>query len=141
MFERYGRRTWLWTLPLLLIAAADLATGYLGGDRRIDVVLLAASAMSFYSSFSLRRLARRFGQPERQTPATPWAWMRGILSILVMLAAGTGLGYLIGGLVVAVVLPTATAAVMLFSTGPGLQLRRRRRRDELERGRLFPNRD
>jgi cytochrome bd-type quinol oxidase subunit 2 len=141
MFERYGRRAWLWTLPLVVIAVVDLATGYLGAGRRIDLALLGASAMSFYSSFSIRRLGRRFRQPEMPTRATRWAWMRGILSILVTLAAGAGIGYLIGGLVVAVVLPAATAAVMLFSIGLGLRLRRRRKRDELERARLFSNQD
>jgi hypothetical protein len=141
MFERYGRRAWLWTLPLVVIAVVDLATDYLGVGRRIDVALLAVSAMGFYSSFSIRRLGRRFRQPETPTRATPWVWMRGILSILVTLAAGAGLGYLIGGLVVAVVLPAATAAVMLFSIGLGFRLRSRRRREELERSRLFSNRD
>jgi drug/metabolite transporter (DMT)-like permease len=124
MFERYGRRAWLGAVPLALIAVVDLATGDLTGDRRVDVALLAATAMVGYSTLSLRRLARRFREPEKPQRATAWMWIRGSVSLVAVFAATAGLGYLIGGTVAAIVLPSASLVLMLISVGIGLRRRR-----------------
>lgn len=110
--ERYGRHIWLGIIPLALIAAVDLATGALTGDRRIDVALLAAAAMSVYSLVSQRRLARRLRDPDWPPRATPWMWVRGTASIAFSLAFCAGIGYLVGGVVAATLF--VSGLVLLF---------------------------
>jgi hypothetical protein len=137
MFERYGRWAWLGAIPLILIGSADLATGDLTGDRRADVATLAGGAMILYSSFSLRRLARRFREPMQPTRASARMVARGIASLVFALALSFGLGYLVGGLVFAVVLVAGSVVLMLFSVWLGLRKRRVRERAAAEARELF----
>jgi hypothetical protein len=63
-FDRYSRHVLLVIVPIAVIAALDLATGWLTGDRLIDVALLGAVALALWGAYSLRRLARRFRAEE-----------------------------------------------------------------------------
>jgi hypothetical protein len=133
-FDRYARHAVLGAIPIALIAVFDLATGSLTGDSRIDIALLGAAAMSFWSAFSLSRLGRRFRRgalPQR----TGWMfWARSVAPIAASLGFSAGLGYLIGGWTLAVVLPSVTTALMGVAVGLGL----RRRRTHAEQGRTQP---
>ena len=64
--------------PIGVIAVIDLATASLTGDHNIDYGLLAITAMSLYSVFSLRRLAGRFRRNDFPQRATPMLWLKSI---------------------------------------------------------------
>ena len=125
--ERIGRRSAIGLIPLALVALADLVSGALIDEPRIDAVILAACALSAYSAFSTRRLARRLrDQPaaERPTPAT---WLRVAASLLAALAFTAGAGYVVGGATGALVLTAGTLALSGLGVGLGIARGRRRR--------------
>ncbi len=124
-FERHSRHTLFAIVPIGLIAVIDLATGSLTGDHNIDYGLLAITAMSLYSVFLLRRLAGRFRRNDFPQRATPMLWLKSIGSIVTSLAVSAGIGYLVGGWVLAVVIPMGAAVTITIAVVVG---RRRRRR-------------
>jgi peptidoglycan/LPS O-acetylase OafA/YrhL len=127
--NRYSRHAVLGVIPLALIAVIDLLTGSLTADRRIDYALLAAAAMGLWSAFAQRRLARRFRSGTFPQRATPMLVVKAVASVLLALALGVGMGYLIGGWVLAVVLPAAATVLIAFAVFWG----RRQRRGRTER--------
>lgn len=129
--EKAGRHTVFIVIPLAVIAAVDLATGSLTGERRIDLVLLAAAAMSLWANVSIRRTARRIRSGESFERPGAARWISLVASSSVTLAFAVGVGYLIGGWVGAVVLPAFVIVVTAGSVAIGM---RRRRRMRVERG-------
>jgi len=119
----------LGVVPLALIAVVDLATGALTGDRRVDIGLLAAAALAGTSVISQRRLARRLRANDFPRRATTAQWVRAAASILVGLAFSAGVGYLIGGWIVAILLPAVTVLLTGFGVVRGLRKRRRLREE------------
>lgn len=111
--------------PLALIGLLDLATGWLVSDRRFDAALLALCVMAGLSVVSQRRLARRLRAGELQGRATRLQWARAVLSTLLGLTFSAGVGYLIGGTVVAILLPAVTIVLVAYSVARGLRKRRR----------------
>jgi uncharacterized membrane protein len=128
--EKMVRHTPVLLAPLALVAVVDLVTGSVTGDSRIDVVLLLAAAAGLWSAYSTRRLAGRFRRDDFPQRATPLVWARAVISLAASFGFCAGVGYLIGGWVAAVVLPTAMTILIAVSFASG---RRRRRRVLAER--------
>lgn len=124
-FDRYARHVLLAIIPIALIAAVDLPTGWLIDDRRIDIALLAAVAMALWGAYSLRRLGSRLRTGEFARRPTRRSWVLSLTSMAATLALTAVIGYLIGGWVAAVVLPSATIVLMAVSAAIGIRRRRR----------------
>jgi hypothetical protein len=123
--DRSARHLLLAIIPTALIPAVDLPTGWLTGDRRIDIALLAAVAMALWRAYSLRRLARRLRSGEVARRPTRRRWVLSLASMAPPLALSAGIGYLIGGWVPALVVPSATIVLMAGSAAIGIRRRRR----------------
>jgi hypothetical protein len=124
-FERSSRHLLLALIPIALLAAVDLATGWLTGDRRIAIALLVATAMAVWGAYSLRWLARRFRTGDVARPPTRQSSLFLFASIAASLALSAGFGYLIGGWVLAVLIPSATIVVIAASGVYGIRCGRR----------------
>jgi hypothetical protein len=122
--ERSTRHLGWGLAPLTLFAVVDLLTGWFTDDRRLDPLLLIAAAMGFWGLYSVRRLARRIraGEPK---PPTRRSLLLALAALAATLTLTTGMGYLVGGSVGAVVLPSATIALLMVSFAIGI-LRRQR---------------
>jgi hypothetical protein len=112
---------------LVAVAVADLFTGSLIDNKRIDVALLALAAMIVSGVFSRRRLAARFRRGEMRGPATPRTYIRFGLKEAMSLVFVGAVGYLLGGWIVAIILPALALATGAVAVGIGLRRRRRRR--------------
>jgi hypothetical protein len=79
------------------IAVADLATGFLLDDWRIDAALLAGCALGLWSFLEIRWLARkvRTNQVPRRLGTGRWSAI--VAGCLLTLAFTAGMGYLTGG--------------------------------------------
>jgi len=131
-FDRYARHSAVALLPIAVIALVDLATSSLLDDWRLDIGLLAAAALGLSGTVSLRRLARRLRSGEVPHRSTPALWVRAVTSTVASLDVSGGVGYLVGGTVLAIALPLAT--ILLVGVSVGLGLRRRRRMSDDLRG-------
>jgi hypothetical protein len=109
------------------IGLADLFTGALLDEWRIDVALLIAAAMSVEGVFSRRRLAARLRHAETRRPATLRIWLGMASSVAMYVALGAVVGYLLAGWILAVAVPGATLALGAAALDFGLRQRRRRR--------------
>ena len=123
--ERDAGYLMLALIAIALIAIVDLSTGSLLDDRRMDVALLALTAMAFWGAHSLRRIAERLRSGDLARRPTRRQWALDLASIATLLAVCAGVGYLVGGWVAAVALPTAT--IVLTAAAAAVGLRRRRR--------------
>jgi hypothetical protein len=124
-FDRYTRRIVLAMIPIALIAVVDLPTGWLLDDRRLDIALVAALGMGLWGVYSLRRFATRLRADDLPARPTRRRWVGSFASLAASLALSAGLGYLIGGWLPAVLLPSATLILMAGSVAVGLRRRRR----------------
>jgi hypothetical protein len=87
--------------------------------------LLVATAMAVWGAYSLRWLARRFRTGDVARPPTRQSSLFMFASIAVSLALIAGFGYLIGGWVPAVLIPSATIVLIAASFVFGLRRGRR----------------
>jgi hypothetical protein len=123
--DRSVRHLVLALIPIALIAVVDLSTGSLIDDRRIDIALLAATAMGLWGAYSLGRIAGRFRAGNVGWRNTRRQWVLQLASVAVLLGLCAGMGYLIGGWVPAVLLPAVTIVLTAGSAAVGIRRRRR----------------
>jgi hypothetical protein len=123
--ERDARYLMLALIPIALIAIVDLSTGSLLDDRRIDIALLAGTAMAVWGAHSHRRMAERLRSGGFAERPTRRQWVLQLASVAVLLGLCAGMGYLIGGWVPAVLLPAATIILTAGSAAVGIRRRRR----------------
>jgi hypothetical protein len=126
-FDHYARLMLLPVIPLALIAAVDLPTGWIIDDRPSDIGLLIASALGLCGAYSVRHLGRRLRTGELTRRPARRSWMLSLASMAAALAAAAGVGYLIGGWVGAAAIPLATVALMAVSFTVGIRRRKRNR--------------
>ncbi len=131
-FEKYARHSALGVIPIAVLAAVDLWTGWLTGEWRVDVALLAASGMAPWSAFSFRMLARRFRAGELAHKPAPARWVGYIVSLFGVLGVSAGIGYLVGGWIVGLLLPSLT--VVLIAASAAVGIRRRPKPDTANEG-------
>jgi hypothetical protein len=112
-------------IPIAIVAVVDLVTGTPIEDRRLDIAMLVACAMGVQSIFVFRRLARRIREGNVSQLTGTRVVPRSVLSFAVSLAAVAGVGYLLGGWVVAITLPAVTIASGGVSVAVGYRRRRR----------------
>jgi hypothetical protein len=132
--DRIERRL-KWLLPLSLfyapimvaIGISDLATRWLNVPRRLDVLFIIIGATALYSPLRLRRTVRRLRTVTTKQQATKTQIAFAIASILGSVAFVFGVGYLLGGWVVAALF---AGGMIVFSGALMLsaQARIRRRR-------------
>lgn len=121
------RIAWVGTLVagwIALVGVIELVTGSLMDDRRFALAMLGCAALGAVGSFSTRRLASRLRRDERIVEASRGRIAGSVAAVAAALAVGAALGYLVGGWMLAVVIPTLT--VMLVGTGIVLGVRRRK---------------
>jgi hypothetical protein len=119
--ERWSRHAIFGVVPISLLGASDLATGWLGNGWRLDTGLLGVCALMSWSAISTRRMRR---VPQR-LPSVRAVAVSGVISI----AAAVGIGYLVGGWIVAIVLPAAAYGVAV-ALGFAIWWRQRRSGEE-----------
>jgi hypothetical protein len=109
---------------IAFVAVIDLPTAWLTGDRRIDVALLASAAMALWGVYSMRRLAGRLRA--NQPPPRPSGINRvfSVAGMAAALALSAAIGYLLGGWIVAVLLPAASIIFMAAAAAVALGRRR-----------------
>ncbi len=123
-FATLSRFAALFAAALVTIAAVDLATGSITGDRHLDYVLLALGAMSLWTAFTVRRSARTIRAADRPPQPKPRMLADLIASMTVSLAFVAGVGYVIGGWAGAAVLTLVAVVLAAASVARGLRRRR-----------------
>jgi hypothetical protein len=108
----------------MVLVGVDLVTGAIFDDWRIDLLVLACCALGLWVFLSLRQIAgwvRTNQVPPRPGPGTWVSWTAGsALSVSIT----AGLGYLIGGLWLAVLLPAAEIVFIAILTARSVRRRR-----------------
>ena len=126
--EKHRRLSLLGAIPTACTAIADLATGWLGHEWRLDLALLLIAAMIVWSALSSRRLTRRLIAGPAPVEVTPMRVMRALLPFATVLAITAGLGYLLGGTLGAILFPSWTLSTTVVVVAVAVGIRRRRRR-------------
>jgi hypothetical protein len=126
--ERAYRLAWL-IAPLggvlLVWGVVDLIRGGTDFGIRMDLALLVVGAVVIQYPFTVRNSIRRVRSAPRRTAVTPGRARRALASFLGTLAFCAGLGYLVGGVVVAVAFPLIVLAIWIPMV---IRWRRARRR-------------
>jgi hypothetical protein len=128
LLDRSARQVVLAIIPIALIAVVDLSTGWLLDDRRMDIALLAITAMLIWSAYSFRRRAERLRSGDFGERPTRRKWLLELASLAALLAMCAGIGYLIGDWVPAIAFPAATIVLTAGAVAVGVRRGRRRRR-------------
>ena len=115
------------SVAMACLAVADLVTGSLVDNWRIDVALLASAAMVISGVYSRRRMAARLRHGEMRGPMTLRIWIREVGSVAMLVVFIGAVGYLLGGSLVAIALPAAALAMVAVAVAIGFRRRRRRR--------------
>ena len=123
--DKAARLAAICVIPLALIAAVDLASGSLLDDKRIDLVLLAATAMALWGLFSIGGVTRRIRSGEPAERLSTAGWIAVVASCFLTLAFTAGVGFLLGGRLLAVVLVSFVIVLTGWSVARGKRRRRR----------------
>lgn len=125
-FDRHALHLVLAAVLMASIALIDLSTSSPIDDRRTDIGLLAAAVLGISSSYSLRRLAKRFRTNDLSKPQTTWTGVvRAVASTAASMALVGGIGYLMGGWVFAAIVTPATIILMAAAVTVAIHRRRR----------------